>query len=341
MRQHAVLGADVGLPFTITPATPAFRVRERNWLAEKSRYHDAHGIFLDQAGPSTLEDADDWGNQALGPYQTAHSPGFSAAAEDYKDDFPQSNADLLREVETGLHPGHDFMIWNVTGSNAATMDVVRPSGGSKTLEDWVKQDYVSIGDGAQMDGFAWNRAAGAYSEVALLWQLRMARFFIERKKYILLKAPAKGMPVDPVPADDTLDDPELVDAWTYSMACYALVADGTYAMFWPAHDVERYWDPALAGLALGAGIEDAKQDGDVRRTYRLPGESDNRDGIDYGVLNRAFENGLVLVNSGTSTKSVSLPVDAGQPRYRTVTGAPISNVMLAPKTAAVFIRNLP
>jgi hypothetical protein len=341
MRLNSVQGMDQGLPFTLDPSVPTLHSRQRSWFAEKARLHRADGIFIDLAGPSSLEGADGWGNQAFGPYTSSGDAVYEAAAEAYLDDFPGANLGLLASIENGLYPDHDFLIWNVTGSNASGGTLVRPRGGSKTLEDWVKKDYVNVGDGAQMDGFAWNRDVGAFSESALLWQLRMARYFIQRKKYILLKAAAKEMPHDPDPAVDGVDDPEVVEAWTYALGCYALIADGTYAMFWSAHDLERYWNPLLTEVPLGWGIDGAKPDGDVTRPYRLPGEADNSDGRDYGVLNRSFQGGLVLVNSGTTSRLVDLPVDAGEPRYGTVAGAPVTSIDLPPKTARFLIRNGP
>ncbi len=166
---------------------------------------------------------------------------------------------------------------------------------------------VGIVDGAQMDGFCYNRSE-AWSLDKWTYQMQVAKRLIAASKVTLLKAPMDNL-------GGNL--PKLHSAQRYCFGSYLLVADGRYALFRNPDEADNtYWNDRLFMAAIGTPLG----------PYFAVGP----------VFRRDFTNGAVVVNPSSSAYTIELGEE-----FSRLNGSSRASVTVNPQDGVILLRDLP
>lgn len=167
----------------------------------------------------------------------------------------------------------------------------------KVLEDW--SPYVSGWEDEYFVKWGLDSSAGRFTGADWTWKMRLSAWCAEHRVPLLAVTYSNG--------DDRA-------AEVYHRATWLLTWNGRTgaSVFVPAEDHADHWT-ALPTTDLGKPV-----------AHRVRNRT-------TGVWSRLYSHGLVLVNPGSTTRSVSLGTS-----YRTPSGRLVSQVRLAPSTAALL-----
>lgn len=262
---------------------PEYRAYEVDVLMKKMAASGYDGLYFDVVHAYWVE--------RRGWNDPAGNPTTLPAA--VMRDWPTNMLSFIETVRARLDP-QKKLLWNTL---ALTVNRAR---------EWAawEQRALTVANGAQLDGFCFNRDR-AYAAEDWRHQVNRIVEVAAMGKLVLAKGTVDR---DVGPALDRLK--------LFCFASYLLAADGKFAYYWPSLALgEPNFDPRLYGVTLGVPA------GPYRQVQ--------------GVFQRDFAAGRVLVNPGPVPVTVRL-----EGAFRTHAGAALgSTLTLEPLSALVLVKS--